>query len=144
MTMKTLQSALVAIGFVLLAGTAHAQARLVIQNQSQRQMTVKVMWTSGSGDSLHGTTSVAPFGTQTVYFSETGTYFLKTMAMLSGRDPVYQKGQPFRVHNGRDGFSVITMTYSITESAVPQVLGGEEISRQEFDRDSSQYRDSSR
>lgn len=135
--MRVLRSALVGIGVLLFTATAHAQARLVVENQSQREMTVKVMRTYDGGDSLHGTTSVAPYGTRTIYFSETGDYFLKTMAVLSGRDPVFQKGEPFRVYSGRDGFSVITVTFSIKESIVPQVLGGQKISREEFDRNSS-------
>jgi hypothetical protein len=138
MSIKQLQSAVCALCLVLLSNTAHAQARLIIENNSQRQMTVKVMNTSNGADTLHQTISIVPVGTQTVYFSETGDYFCKTMAVLSGRDPVYQKGEAFRVYNGRDGYSVITLTFSITESAVPQVLGGKEISKREFDRDSSE------
>jgi hypothetical protein len=135
--MRILRSTLVALGLVLVASVAHAQARLTVVNQSQRQMTVKVMKISINGESLLGITTVASLGMQTIYFSESGDYFLKTMAVLSGRDPVFQKGMPFRVYNGRDGYSVMTVTLSITESAVPQVLGGKEISKQEFDRDSS-------
>jgi hypothetical protein len=134
--MKTFRTALVAACLLLAAGAAHAQARLIIQNQSAREMTVKVMRVSGAGDWLHTTTAVAPFGTQTVYFSETGTYFLKTMAVLGGRAPVYQKGDRFLVHSGPRGYSVITMTFTIREAATPQVLGGAEISKREFDRDS--------
>lgn len=135
--MKTLQAVCVAMYLLSVAGAAHAQARLVIENQSARQMTVKVMQTSDSADWLHQTTDVGPFGTRTVYFAETGVYFLKTMAVLAGREPVYQKGETFAVYNGSDGYSVITVTFTIRESAVPQLLGGEEISKQEFERDSS-------
>jgi hypothetical protein len=136
--MKHLHAALLALGLVLVANTVHAQARLIIENQSQRQMTVKVMATSANGDTLYTTASITAFGSQMVYFSQTGNYFTKTMAVLSGRDPVYQKGQLFRVYNGSDGYSVITLKFSIVESAVPRVTGGEQISKQEFDRNSAE------
>jgi hypothetical protein len=135
--MKQVHSTLLGLCLVLIANTAQAQARLTIVNQSQRQMTVKVMETSVDGDTLHDTISITASGSQTVYFSKTGDYFTKTMAVLSGREPVYQKGQPFRVYVGTDGYSVITVTFSITESAVPQVTGGKQISKEEFDKDST-------
>ena len=75
---------------------------------------------------------IAPRASWTVLLYETGDYFLKTMAVLDGTDPLYQKGRPFRVYIGNDGVSVITMTFSIVESAVPQVAGGQEISRREY------------
>jgi hypothetical protein len=135
--MKQLCCALLGLSFMFIASTAHAQARLTIVNQSQRQMTVKVMRTSLGEDTLHDTIHIDSSGSQTVYFSETGEYFTKTMAILSGKDPVYQKGQPFKVYNGTDGYSVITATFSITESEVPLVTGGRQISKQEFEQNSS-------
>jgi hypothetical protein len=135
--MKQVHSTLLGLCLVLIANTVHAQARLTIVNQSQRQMTVKVMEISGDGDTLHDTISINASGSQTVYFSKTGDYFTKTMAVLSGREPIYQKGQPFRVYVGTDGYSVMTVTFSITESAVPQVTGGKQISKEEFDKDST-------
>lgn len=136
--MKPLRAALLGLVLVFLAHPAHAQARLTIINQSQREMTVKVMKTDAGKDILHDRISITALGSQTVYFSETGDYFTKTMAVLSGRDPVYQKGQPFKVYVGRDGYSVMTLTFSITESAVPLVTGGKQISKQEFDQNSSE------
>ena len=88
--MKTFHAAFVALALLLVAGTASARARLVIQNRSQREMTVKVLKIAGADEALQGTTSVEPFGTQTVYFSVTGDYFLKTMATLAGREPLYR------------------------------------------------------
>lgn len=97
-------------------------------------MTVKVMSGSTGKGTLHKTVSIGKHSSGTVYFSETGYYFTKTKAVLSGRDPVYQKGKPFKVVNDDTGYSVMTLTFSITESTVPQVTGGQQISRQEFDQ----------
>lgn len=132
--------ALFLVSFGLVATAAQAQARLVVDNQSQRQLTVKVMNLAAGRETLHATITIRPFASQTVHFTETGDYFTKTMATLSGRDPIYQKGQPFRVYNGSGGHSVITLTISIVESAVPLITGGEEISREEFERNTSQRR----
>ncbi len=111
-----------------------AQARLTIENNSGRNMTVKIMAGMGEGGSLHETVSISPYGESTVYFSQTGYYYTKTKAVINGKDPVYQKGQPFRVVNDDTGYSVMTITFTIKESAVPQVSGGKQISKQEFDR----------
>jgi hypothetical protein len=114
--------------------TASAQAKLTVENNSRRNMTVKVMeGTSGKG-SLYKTLTIGQYGKATVHFSETGYYFTKTKAILSGRDPVFQKGKPFKVVNDHTGYSVMTLTFSITESAVPQVTGGQHISRQEYEQ----------
>jgi hypothetical protein len=136
--MRTLRLLAMVLGAVLVAEAAHAQARLIINNQSQRDMTVKVVRTTPFEDSLHTTMSVAPHGEQTIGFSQPGEYFLKTMATLAGRDPIYQRGSTFRVYIGPDGYSVLTITFTIVESATPQVMGGKQISRQDFERDSRQ------
>ena len=53
---------------------------------------------------------------------------------LDGKDPVYTKGNPFRVYVGRDGYSVLTVTYTFTETYVQNALDGRQISKVEFDR----------
>ncbi len=120
--------------FFLVTGASFAQARLTIENNSARTMTVKIMRGSDQFSSLHETVTIAPHGEETVYFSQTGYYFTKTKAVANGRDPIYQKGQPFHVVNDDTGYSVMTITFTIRESAVPQVSGGKQISKQEFDR----------
>lgn len=84
--------------------------------------------------SLHKTIVIGKNGSGTVYFSDSGNYYTKTKAVLDGREPVYQKGQPFKVVNDDTGYSVMTLTFSIKESTVPQVTGGQQISRQEFEQ----------
>ena len=68
-----------------------------------------------------------------IFFSESGQYFTKTKAVLKGKEPVYQKGQPFHVTNNESGYSVMTLTFSITESSIPQITGGKQISKSEFE-----------
>lgn len=125
---------LLSLVFVLFVSIQlNAQARLTVENNSQRSMTVKVMRGSGKGV-LHKTVTISTYGSSTIYFSESGQYFTKTKAVLNGKEPVYQKGQPFRVTNDETGYSVMTLTFSIKESSVPQVLGGKQISKSEFDQ----------
>lgn len=109
------------------------QARLTVENNSQRNMTVKVMRGTGKGI-LYKMVVISSYSSETIYFSESGQYFTKTKAVLKGKDPVYQKGQLFRVTNDDSGYSVMTLTFSITESSVPQITGGKNISKSEFDQ----------
>lgn len=130
--MKKSKFLLVFFLLFLFTVTVSAQARLTVQNNSGRLMTVKVMKGSGKG-TLHETIAVQPWSCNTVYFSESGTYFTKTKATISGRDPVYRKGGLFQVTNDITGYSVMTLSFSIKESSVPQVTGGKLISKSEFD-----------
>lgn len=119
--------------FVSLTLKLQAQANLTIENNSKRTMTVKVMKGTGVGD-LFETVTISAFGRSTIYFSESGYYFTKTKAVLSGRDPIYRKGEAFEVTNDSRGYSVLTLTFSITESSVPSATGGKQISKTEFDK----------
>lgn len=110
-----------------------AQARLTIENKSQREMIVKIMKGISKGN-LHKTIHIRPYSNGTVYFSESGQYFCKTKAVLRDKKPVYQKGQPFKVINDHTGYSVMTLTFSIKESNIPQITGGKTISKSEFDQ----------
>ena len=133
--MKLTIKSLVSIAFMMLLSTlAAAQARLTIENNSSRQMTVKVMQGYGGKGVLHETVTIGAYGSNTVYFSQSGYYFTKTKAVLTGRDPIYRKGNPFEVTNDDTGYSVLTPTFSIKESAIPQATGGKSISKQEFDQ----------
>lgn len=112
-----------------------AQAELTIENNSQRNMTVKVMkGKSSANSSVHEVVTISPYGRSTIYFTESEYYFTKTKAVLGKKEPIYQKGQPFHVVNDETGYSVMTLTFSITESNVPQVSGGIQISKTEFDK----------
>jgi hypothetical protein len=132
--MNTQRAVLLGLCLLFTANMAQAQARLTVVNQSERQTIVKVVQSSGKDDTLHGAMSITPMGSQTMLFGETGDYFTKTMAVLDGRDPIYQEGQPFRVYVGTDGYSVIALTFVITESAVPQVTGGSRFLRRNVRR----------
>lgn len=132
--MKTVFKSFISFLLLLFASLQlQAQARLTVENNSQRSMTVKVMKGSGKG-ALYKTVTISSYSSETIYFSESGQYFTKTKAVFKGRNPVYQKGQPFRVTNDETGYSVMTLTFSITESATPQLTGGKQISKSEFDQ----------
>ncbi len=112
----------------------YGQARLTIQNNSQRTMTVKIMRGFTGKGTLHQTVSIGSYGSAIIQFTESDYYFTKSRAVLQGKDPIYRKGQPFQVTNDSSGYSVMTITFSIKESSVPQATGGKQISKTEFDQ----------
>ena len=95
-------------------------------------MRIKIMEAGGVG--LHGTMTVAAYSEATEYFAENGSFYLKTEAVLRGKQPVYKKGKAFQVYSGSDGYSVLTITYSITETNSYNPTEGKQISKSEFDR----------
>jgi len=111
------------------------QASLTIVNNSQRSMSVKVMRGSSGKGELHEKVTISANSSETVYFSQSGNYFTKTKASLDGRTPICRKGKPFKVTSDETGYSVLTLTFTIKESKVPQVMGGVQISQKEFDQD---------
>lgn len=133
--MEFILKIILSVSFMFLVTTeiSGQQASLTIENNSQRTMTVKVMKGVGKG-ALHKVVTISSYGADTIYFSESGQYFTKTKGVLKGRNPVFQKGKPFAVTNDETGYSVMTLTFSITESAIPQVTGGKQISKTEFDQ----------
>jgi len=131
---KILKSTFTIIFLSLMVFTANAQASLTIENNSMRSMTVKVMKGYSGKGTLHETVTIGAYSSETVYFSESDYYFTKIKAVLKGKDPVYRKGQPFEVTNNSSGYSVMTLTFSIKESTVPQATGGKQISKTEFDQ----------
>jgi hypothetical protein len=128
-----MKSILIPIFLFLITIEVKAQARLTIENNSMRTMTVKVMEGYNGKGTLHETVTIGPYGSETVYFSNSGYYFTKTKAVIKGKDPVYRKGKSFSVKNDETGYSVMTLTFSIKESTIPQATGGKAISKQEFD-----------
>ena len=104
------------------------QARINIVNNSERQLKVKIMHKSGG---TYATLTVGAYETETEYFQETGNYYLKTKGSLRGKKAVCKKGNPFKVYNGTDGYSVLTITYSIRGGVSDEGRG---ISEEEFDR----------
>lgn len=112
-----------------------AQARLLIENNSQRLMTVKVMKSDTGNGTLHKIVEIPAHSSETIYFTETGYYFTKTKAIFQDKEPVYRKGEPFSVYNGADGYSVLTLTFTIIESKKPEASGGKQITKSEFDQD---------
>jgi len=112
-------------------------AELRIKNTSQRHLTVKIMkQTSGNKGKKYTTVNISKKSNKTININETGNYYLKTKAVISGKDPVYKKGDPFKVYVGGDGYSVLTITFSIQESSLPNPMSGKQISKSDFDNDS--------
>ena len=133
--MKSIFKTTLFTAIILLAPFAlSAQARLTIENNSMRSMTVKVMKGYSGRGSLHEIITIGAYSSGTVYFYDGGYYFTKTKASLRGKDPVYRKGQPFNVTNDETGYSVMTLTFSIKESTTPLATGGKGITQSEFDQ----------
>lgn len=127
----TLLISLLCIGY-----NSAQKARLEIVNSSQRTLLIKVMKRSyGGNDRKHSTLAIQPGYRGTEYFSYTGDYYLKTKASKRGQKPIYEKGKPFEVYVGHDGYSVLTVTYSITETSSYDPLDGDRISEAEFEKD---------
>lgn len=76
---------LVTTAVILISFTINAQARLIIENNSQRTMTVKEMKGNGVDGSLYKMVTILPYSNSTIYFSESGYYFTKTKAVLNGK-----------------------------------------------------------
>jgi hypothetical protein len=132
--MPTQKLRILFFAFMLMICTNVAsQATLTIKNNSERSMTVKVMVANGPKGVLHETLLIEKYGTETISFSETGKYFTKSKAILSGREPVYRKGKVFKVINDETGHSVMTLTFTIVESKMPAASGGVSISKKEFE-----------
>ncbi|OWY25787.1 hypothetical protein BVG80_01500 [Sphingobacteriales bacterium TSM_CSM] len=113
-----------------------AQAELHIHNNSGRTLTVKIMQLQGrfsAEDNLYSVLSVGPYQRAVEYFSQTGYFYLKTKAAKPGTEPLYSKGDAFEVYVGSDGYSVLTITYDVAESAI-NPLDGKQISRAEFEK----------
>lgn len=114
--------------------SAQNQANLTIENKSKRTMTVKVMQGVKGYGSLYANENISSYSSGKIYFSKTGNYYTKTKAELAGSETIYRLGDSFHVTNDESGYSVLTLTFTIKESAIPQVTGGKQISKVEFDQ----------
>ncbi len=113
-------------------------AELHIKNTSQRHLIVKVMkQTSENSAEKYAIVRINSQNSETLNIKKTGYYYLKTKAVLTGRDPVYKKGDPFKAYVGSDGYSVLTITFSMQESSMVNPLSGKHISKADFDNDSN-------
>ena len=84
----------------------------------------------------HTTMIVDSNSSKTINIQRTDNYNFKTKATYPGRKPVFKKGNPFRVYVGIDGYSILTITFSIQESNLPDPMSGKQISEAEFESDS--------
>ena len=104
-------------------------ARLTINNNSERDLTVKVMKNSGG---LYTTLYIGPKQSRTCYIQQQGYYYTKVKAERSRFDTMYSKDDAFYVQNNSTGYSVLELTYWIQESQYPQ-SSGTRISKSQFE-----------
>jgi hypothetical protein len=121
--------------FVLANALLHP-AELRLENESQRKLTVKVMKKiPNDGSKRYTIDSVMAKSSKTIYIHETGDYYLKTKAELSGKETLYKRGNPFEVYVGDDGYTVMTVTFNINEDSLPDPLSGEMITQSDYEAD---------
>jgi hypothetical protein len=124
---------LILILMLFLSHTTFSQAQLKIVNNSQRNLQIKIMTLNEGKSNLYKQLTINAQESKTVFFQESGLYFTKTKAILKGKTPVFEKGNPFKVYNGSDGYSVLTLTFSLIETKTSQMLSGKQISQKEFE-----------
>jgi hypothetical protein len=114
------------------------EARLKMMNKSKRYLTVKVMKGTERESSLHAEATLDPKSDYVFTFSETGKYFVKSMAVSvsedgKSNDTLYTSGKPFKViADPRKGYSQIKMKFKVKESKRPVSDGMKSITRGEF------------
>ena len=120
------------LALLILAIPAFAEsARLTINNNSERDLTVKVMKNSGG---LYTTLYIGPKQSRTCYIQQQGYYYTKVKAERNRFDTIYSKDDAFYVTNNSTGYSVLELTYWIEESQYPQ-SSGTRISKSQFESD---------
>ena len=126
--------------FVTQAYTQTHPAELKIQNNSVRHMVIKVMkQISDDGRAVkYSTCEIKPNGSVMIPIYKTGFYYLKTKAVHKKRPIIYSKGKAFKAYVGHDGYSVLTVTYTINEVDIDSItnpLSGKKIRETEFEKD---------
>ena len=134
----------VAVIFVLMLSLKMPDNRAELQliNKSKRFMFAKVIKIEGrKTTSLYAEAGLAPKTDHIFYFSETGRYFVKTMAVLKPgngepNDTLYSKSQPFQViADSRRGYSRMKMKYTVKENKKSVPTGSIPISKGEYFKD---------
>ena len=77
---------------------------------------------------------IASNSTDTILISKPGAYFLKTKAIMEGKDTIFQKGRAFQMYIGVRGASEITMTFTIKEDKSRDASEGVLINRREYEQ----------
>ena len=117
------------------------KAELLLINKSKRYMYVKIIKGAGRKTSLHAEATLPPKTKHIFSFTETGKYFVKTMAVLkpgngNSNDTIYSKSKPFQVvADPRRGYSRLKMKYTVKESKRSRPSGSIPISRSEYMKD---------
>ena len=119
---------------ILIGIVANAQERasLTLVNKSDYTMTIKLMKSTYSSDSLHATITLRPRQSQMLYFGHTATYYTKTKAEKTLSPTVYKKGDKFSIYCGRDGYSEAILEFYLSSSGGGSM--GQSISKAEFEK----------
>lgn len=123
---------LLTILLLFTTATVNAQANLTIVNNSQRTMTVKVMKKVGSKSISHEKVTISANSSSKIYFSESGNYFTKTKATLKGKTAICKKGNAFKVVNDTTSYSILGLTFTITNINFHCANGRTSVSKCEF------------
>ncbi len=114
------------------------EAKLKMINKSKRFLTVKIMKGSERKSELYSEATLSPKSTHIFSFTETGKYYVKSMAVLTpgkgdSNDTIYMMGKPFQViADPKKGYTQMKMKFTIKESKKPTATGTIPISRSKF------------
>lgn len=98
------------------------EAKLKMINKSTRYLTVKVMKGTEKKAELHQQMALAPKADHIFTFTQTGKYYVKSMAVKIGEsetenDTLFSMGKPFQVTaDPKKGYSMMKMKYMVKES----------------------------
>lgn len=104
-------------------------ASLTIKNKSGYTMTIKLM--NAVTDSHYQTIYISSYSERTVYFSTSGSYYIK-MKAEKGIETMYKKDSPFSIQCDDRGYSQATIEYYVSSNGGSNA--GRSISKAEFER----------
>ena len=107
---------------------SYEKASLCISNKSEYTLTIKIMKTNGGG--LYSTISIPARSSQTVYFSNSGSFYTKLKAE-KGIETIYKQDSPFSIQCDSNGYTEASMSYYISSYGGS---AGKSISRSEFEK----------
>lgn len=114
------------------------KASLKIINKSQRLLTVKIMKGTERKSKLFIEATISPKSSEVFYFTETGKYYIKSMAVLNtgagiSNDTLYMMGKMFQVvADPKKGYTQMKMKFTIKESSKSISAGTIPISKNKF------------
>ena len=104
------------------------KASLCISNRSEYSLTIKVMRTNSGG--LYSTLTIPAKSSRTVYFSQSGSFYIK-MKAEKGLETLYKQDSPFSIQCDSFGYTEATLSYYVSSYGGS---AGHSISRSEFEK----------